>query len=33
VFEVTVDGKTIFSKYSAGRFPDDREILEALRSK
>ena len=33
VFDVAVDGKVIFSKYSAGRFPDDQEILDVLRGK
>ena len=32
VYEVVVDGKTIFSKASAGRFPEDTEILEAIQS-
>lgn len=30
VFDVKVDGRPIFSKHSAGRFPDTREILAAL---
>jgi selT/selW/selH-like putative selenoprotein len=29
-FEVKVDGKTIFSKLSAHRFPEHREILDQL---
>ena len=33
VFDVAVDGKVIFSKHSAGRFPDDPEILNVLRGK
>jgi selT/selW/selH-like putative selenoprotein len=33
VFDVAVDGKVIFSKHSAGRFPDDQEILNVLRGK
>jgi selT/selW/selH-like putative selenoprotein len=33
VFDVAVDGKVIFSKHSAGRFPDDQEILDVLRGK
>jgi selT/selW/selH-like putative selenoprotein len=33
VFDVAVDGKVVFSKYSAGRFPDDQEILDVLRGK
>jgi selenoprotein W-related protein len=31
VFEVTVDGKTIFSKRSLGRFPADGEVLDLIR--
>ena len=31
VFDVTVDGKLIFSKKAAGRFPHDGEILEKLK--
>lgn len=27
VFEVTVDGKNVFSKESAGRFPEPGEVL------
>ncbi len=30
VFDVTVDGKVIFSKKSVGRFPETEEILGAL---
>ncbi len=30
VYEVVVDGKTIFSKAKAGRFPEDQEILDAI---
>jgi len=30
VFDVSVDGKVIFSKKSVGRFPEPREILGAL---
>jgi len=33
VFDVTVDGKTIFSKKSVGRFPQDGEILGLLKQK
>jgi selT/selW/selH-like putative selenoprotein len=32
VFDVTVDGKLLFSKHSAGRFPDDDEIVRNLRA-
>lgn len=31
VFDVVVDGRTIFSKDSTGRFPEDEEILSALK--
>jgi selenoprotein W-related protein len=30
VFEVTVDGKKIFSKKDLGRFPEDGEILSLV---
>ena len=29
-FEVKVDGKLVFSKLSANRFPEHKEILEQL---
>jgi selenoprotein W-related protein len=32
VFEVRVDGKLVFSKRSLGRFPNDGEVLELIRS-
>jgi selenoprotein W-related protein len=32
VFEVTVDGKLIFSKKSLDRFPEDGEVLGLIRS-
>jgi len=31
VFEVTVDGKTVFSKRALGRFPDDGEVVGLIR--
>jgi selenoprotein W-related protein len=31
VFDVVVDGRLVFSKHEADRFPEDAEILEALR--
>jgi selT/selW/selH-like putative selenoprotein len=31
VFEITVDGKLIFSKRSLGRFPEEGEILGLIR--
>jgi selT/selW/selH-like putative selenoprotein len=31
-FDVLVDGRLIFSKHATGRFPDDGEIVEAIRT-
>jgi selT/selW/selH-like putative selenoprotein len=31
VFDVTVDGRLIYSKHATGQFPEDEEILEQLR--
>ena len=31
VFDVVVNGRTIFSKHEAGRFPDDDEIVNLLK--
>ena len=33
VFEVVVDGALLFSKKSSGRFPDDGEVLDLIRSR
>jgi selenoprotein W-related protein len=33
VFEVTADGELIFSKKQEGRFPEEEEILSALRAR
>lgn len=30
VFDVIVDGKLLFSKHTAGRFPQESEILDQL---
>ena len=30
VFDVVADDRLIFSKYDAGRFPDDGEVISAL---
>ena len=30
VFEVTVDGRLVFSKRKSGRFPDDGEVAREL---
>ena len=32
VFEITVDGKKVFSKKALGRFPEDGEILGLIRA-
>jgi selT/selW/selH-like putative selenoprotein len=32
VFDVVVDGRTIFSKHKEHRFPEHRQILETLKS-
>ncbi len=31
VFEVMADQKLVFSKKSAGRFPEEQEVLEKIR--
>ena len=33
VFDVTVDGKLIFSRHSEERFPENSEIVELLRDR
>lgn len=33
IFDVIVDGEKIFSKHDEGRFPEEREIVDALRSR
>lgn len=33
VFDVVVDGELVFSKHTEGRFPENDEILEALRAR
>jgi selT/selW/selH-like putative selenoprotein len=32
VFDVAVEGNVIFSKHSAGRFPDEAALVETIRS-
>ena len=32
VFEITVDGKKVFSKKALGRFPDDGEVAGLIRA-
>ncbi len=31
VFDVTADGALVYSKHSTGRFPENGEVLQALR--
>ena len=31
VFDVTADGALLYSKHSTGRFPENSEVLQALR--
>lgn len=33
VFEISVDGHTVFSKRRLGRFPEDGEVIELIRSR
>ena len=33
VFEISVDGNSIFSKKSLGRFPEEGEVLGLIRSR
>jgi selT/selW/selH-like putative selenoprotein len=30
IFDVVADGELVFSKHSAGRFPEEQEIVETL---
>ena len=32
VFDVTTDGALVYSKHSTGRFPENAEVLQALRT-
>lgn len=32
VFEITADGKLVFSKRKLGRFPHDGEVVDLIRS-
>ena len=32
VYDVTVDGELLYSKHETGRFPEEVEILDKLRS-
>ncbi len=31
IFDVIVDGDTVFSKYDAGGFPEDGEVVEKMK--
>ncbi len=33
VYDVVADGARIFSKHEEGRFPEDREIVDALKER
>jgi selenoprotein W-related protein len=33
VFEVTIDGDLVFSKRALGRFPNDGEVVDAIRGR
>lgn len=30
IFDVEVDGELIYSKHRTGRFPEDREVIDAI---
>lgn len=30
IFEVKVDGRVVFDKFSAGRFPQEREVVDKI---
>ena len=32
IFDVTADGALVYSKHSTGRFPENAEVLQALRT-
>ncbi|MGZ5148251.1 MAG: SelT/SelW/SelH family protein [Burkholderiales bacterium] len=32
IFDVTADGAVIYSKHHTGRFPENAEVLQALRT-
>jgi len=32
IFDVIADGKLVYSKHSTGRFPEEKEIVDALRA-
>ena len=32
VFDVVTDGKLVYSKHATGRFPEEAEVVEAIRA-
>lgn len=30
IFEVTLDGKVVFDKFSTGRFPEEQEVVDLI---
>ena len=30
IFEVSLDGKVVFDKFSVGRFPEDQEVIDKI---
>lgn len=32
IFDVTADGKLVYSKHATGRFPEENEVVEAIRA-
>ena len=32
VFDVVADGKLVYSKHATGRFPEEAEVVEAIRA-
>lgn len=32
IFDVVADGQQVFSKHQAGRFPENDEVIEAIRA-
>ena len=32
IFDVVADGKQVYSKHATGRFPEENEVVEAIRA-
>lgn len=32
IFDVVADGKLVYSKHATGRFPEESEVVEAIRA-